>query len=57
MTCRYDHPKPRFSADHSAITTDFSEAQLELITGVHDSLEGRLDELSEIHHYAHTTRQ
>ena len=49
------HPKALGSAlTHSAITTDFSEAQLELITGVHDSPEGCLDELSEIHHYVHT---
>ena len=49
------HPQTLGSAlTHSAITTDFSEAQLELITGVHDSPEGCLDELSEIHHYVHT---
>jgi glutamate--cysteine ligase len=34
---------------HRAITTDFSEAQLELITGIHDSPEGVLKELYDIH--------
>ena len=48
------HPQTLGSAlTHSAITTDFSEAQLELITGVHDSPEGCLEELSEIHHFVH----
>src|SRR5919205_1248823 len=34
---------------HPHITTDFSESQLELITGVHASVEGCLQELTEIH--------
>ena len=34
---------------HPHITTDFSEAQLELITGVHDSGDACLAELTEIH--------
>ena len=34
---------------HPHITTDFSESQLELITGVHDSAAGCLAELDEIH--------
>ena len=34
---------------HPQVTTDFSEAQLELITGVHDSAAGCLAELTEIH--------
>ena len=48
------HPQALGSAlTHSAIPTDFSEAQLELITGVHNSPEGCLSELAEIHHYVH----
>ena len=40
---------------HPQITTDFSEAQLELITGVHTSPEAVLDELRNVHRfvYAH----
>jgi glutamate--cysteine ligase len=34
---------------HPNITTDFSESQLELITGVHDTVEGCLTELTLIH--------
>ena len=34
---------------HPHITTDFSESQLELITGVHDSAEACLQELTRIH--------
>ncbi len=34
---------------HPHITTDFSESQLELITGVHDSAEACLQELTHIH--------
>ena len=34
---------------HPHITTDFSESQLELITGVHAGAEACLEELSEIH--------
>jgi len=34
---------------HPHITTDFSEAQLELITGVHTSVESCLEELTQIH--------
>ena len=36
---------------HPHITTDFSEAQLELITGVHPSAEGVLAELADIHRF------
>jgi glutamate--cysteine ligase len=44
------HPKALGSAlTHPHITTDFSESQLELITGVHDDAESCLDELREIH--------
>ncbi len=34
---------------HEQITTDFSESQLELITGAHTSVEATLEELSHIH--------
>ena len=37
---------------HPAITTDFSESQLELITGVHDGIDDCLHELTEIHQVA-----
>ena len=34
---------------HPHITTDFSESQLELITGVHPDAEACLEELTQIH--------
>ena len=34
---------------HPRITTDFSESQLELITGVHPDSQSCIDELTEIH--------
>jgi glutamate--cysteine ligase len=44
------HPKALGSAlTHPNITTDFSESQLELITGVQASVESCLDELTQIH--------
>ena len=44
------HPKALGSAlTHPNITTDFSEAQLELITGAHHSVEACLEELTRIH--------
>ncbi len=44
------HPKALGSAlTHRAITTDFSEAQLELITGIHPNPEDVLQELADIH--------
>ena len=44
------HPLALGSAlTHPHITTDFSESQLELITGVHANAEGCLEELGEIH--------
>ena len=46
------HPKALGSAlTHPHITTDFSESQLELITGVHDSVAACLDELAEVHQF------
>lgn len=45
------HPVGLGSAlSHPHITTDFSEAQLELITGVHTDVEACLEELTKIHH-------
>lgn len=38
---------------HPSITTDFSEAQLELITGVHQDVESCILELAEIHMFIH----
>ena len=38
---------------HPHITTDFSESQLELITGVHASAEACLEELERIHQYVY----
>ncbi|MDP1716867.1 MAG: glutamate--cysteine ligase, partial [Burkholderiales bacterium] len=44
------HPAALGSAlTHPHITTDFSESQLELITGVHAGIEPCLEELTEIH--------
>ncbi len=44
------HPAALGSAlSHPHITTDFSESQLELITGVHDGIEPCLEELTAIH--------
>jgi glutamate--cysteine ligase len=46
------HPAALGSAlTHPHITTDYSESQLELITGVHDSVESCLNELTEVHQY------
>jgi len=44
------HPAALGSAlTHPRITTDFSESQLELITGVHASVEACIEELTHIH--------
>lgn len=48
------HPRALGSAlSHPSITTDFSEAQLELITAVHDSPEGCLSELQKVHDFVY----
>ncbi|MEK9775799.1 MAG: glutamate--cysteine ligase, partial [Quisquiliibacterium sp.] len=48
------HPARLGSAlTHPHITTDFSESQLELITGVHSSIDGCIKELTEIHKIVH----
>jgi glutamate--cysteine ligase len=38
---------------HPSVTTDFSESQLELITGVHGSADGCLNDLTQIHQVVH----
>jgi glutamate--cysteine ligase len=46
------HPAALGSAlTHPHITTDYSESQLELITGVHDSVGACLDQLREVHQF------
>ena len=48
------HPAALGSAlTHPHITTDFSESQLELITGVHGDLETCLAELREVHRFTY----
>jgi glutamate--cysteine ligase len=48
------HPAPLGSAlTHPCITTDFSEAQIELVTGVHESVESCLQELTRIHQFVY----
>jgi glutamate--cysteine ligase len=48
------HPKALGSAlKHPHITTDFSEALIELITGVHTSVEACLAELKHIHQFVY----
>lgn len=46
------HPKSLGAClTHPQITTDFSEAQMELITGVHESIDTMLGEMDEIHRF------
>lgn len=48
------HPAAMGSAlTHPRITTDFSESQLEFVTGVHASVQHCVDELTEIHQFAY----
>ena len=48
------HPAGLGSAlTHPHITTDFSEAQLELITGAHTTAEALLQELTELHQFVY----
>jgi glutamate--cysteine ligase len=50
------HPAGLGSAlTHPLITTDFCEAQPELITGVHQSVQGCLEELGDIHRFVYRT--
>ena len=48
------HPAALGSAlTHPHITTDFSESQLELITGVHANVDTALEELVQVHQYTY----
>jgi glutamate--cysteine ligase len=48
------HPAALGSAlTHPHITTDYSESQLELITGVHASVEQCLEELTQVHQFVY----
>ena len=48
------HPAAMGSAlTHPRITTDFSESQLEFVTGVHTSAQDCVDELTQIHQFAY----
>jgi glutamate--cysteine ligase len=48
------HPTALGSAlTHPHITTDYSESQLELITGVHASVEQCLEELTQVHQFTY----
>ena len=50
------HPVALGSAlTHESITTDYSEALLEFITGVHPSVEGVIQQLTDIHHFVNHT--
>ena len=50
------HPLALGSAlTHPLITTDYSESQLELITGAHLRVQDCLDELTEVHQFVHHT--
>ena len=47
------HPTALGSAlTHPSITTDYSESQIELVTGAHLGVQQCLDELTEIHQFA-----
>ncbi len=52
------HPPALGSAlTHPQITTDFSESQLELVTGVHTSIDACLAELDEVHRFVYSELQ
>ncbi len=52
------HPLALGSAlTHPSITTDFSESQLELVTGVHKGVQAAIDELTQIHQFTYKTMQ
>ena len=54
MLSTLPHPDALGSAlTHPHITTDFSESQLEMITGVHDGVESCIDELTQIHQFVY----
>jgi glutamate--cysteine ligase len=50
------HPAALGSAlTHPTITTDFSESQVELVTGAHKSPEATLQELTQLHQFTYST--
>ena len=50
------HPAALGSAlTHPSITTDFSESQVELVTGVHKTVDAALDELTQVHQFTYRT--
>ena len=52
------HPAALGSAlTHPSITTDFSESQVELVTGVHTSAKEALEELTHIHQFTYRSMQ
>ena len=52
------HPLALGSAlTHPSITTDFSESQVELVTGVHTSVQAALDELTQVHQFTYRSMQ
>jgi glutamate--cysteine ligase len=52
------HPAALGSAlTHPSITTDFSESQIELVTGAHKNPEAALHELTELHQFTYRTLQ
>ena len=52
------HPKALGSAlTHPSITTDFSESQVELVTGAHASPEAAVDELTQLHQFTYRALQ
>ena len=52
------HPAGLGSAlTHPSITTDFSESQVELVTGVHRNVDAALNELTEIHQFTYRSMQ
>ena len=63
LRCRADgalaatpHPAALGSAlTHPHITTDYSESQLELITGVHGDIDACLEQLTQIHQFVYRT--
>jgi len=54
MLAATPHPAALGSAlTHPHITTDFSESQLELITGAHDDIDACLRELTQVHQFVY----
>lgn len=52
---RTPHPHALGAAlTHASITTDYSEALMELITGTHNSVEGMLAELGQVHRHVYS---